>query len=205
MLNFKKKNYRKASRVVTSCYVSLGIEKYDEQKGTSHAVLPVPEPGDINKARAVDLEAERGECKKLQDELRRVHNLSAKIGRTVAAELKEPFSSKMKNFLAKADGQMKVLQESVEECSVQFVKCLNFYKFTPKKGKIEDTKPSDFFDSWYLFCEDFKNLWKKEQQKIEIQLKKEGRMKLKDKSDRLQVDVQVSKNIVLLTCSSIIT
>ena len=123
---------------------SLAIERYDDQKGTAGAVLPVPEPGDVNKARAVDIEAERGECKKLQDELTRVSNLSARIDRTVAADHKEPFSSKMRNFLSKADGQMRVLRENVEECSVKFVECLKFYKFTPKKGKIEDTKPSDF-------------------------------------------------------------
>ena len=168
---------------------SLAIERYDDQKGTAGAVLPVPEPGDVNKARAVDIEAERGECKKLQDELTRVSNLSARIDRTVAADHKEPFSSKMRNFLSKADGQMRVLRENVEECSVKFVECLKFYKFTPKKGKIEDTKPSDFFESWYLFCEDFYNLWKKEQQKIEIKLQKEGRMRLKEKT--MKVNLQV--------------
>ena len=172
-----------------SLYLSLVIERYDDQKGTAGAVLPVPEPGDVNKARAVDIEAERGECKKLEDELTRVNNLAAKIDRTVADHLKEPFSSKMRNFLLKADGQMRVLRENVEECSVKFVECLKFYKFTPKKGKIEDTKPSDFFESWYLFCEDFYSLWKKEQQKIEIQLQKEGRMRLKEK--KLKVELQV--------------
>ena len=77
------------------------IEKYDEHKGTPSAVLPIPEPGDVNKARAVDIEAERGECKKLQEELTRVRNLSARIDQTAAPELKEPFSSKMKKFLLK--------------------------------------------------------------------------------------------------------
>lgn len=43
-----------------SLYLSLVIERYDDQKGTAGAVLPVPEPGDVNKARAVDIEAERG-------------------------------------------------------------------------------------------------------------------------------------------------
>ena len=95
----------------------------------------------------------------------------------------------MKKFLLKADGEMKILQENVEESSRKFVECLKFYKFTPKRGKIEDAKPSDFFEAWYLFCEDFKNLWKKEQQKIEIQLQKEERMQLKGKKDGFQVQV----------------
>ena len=40
---------------------------------------------------------------------------------------------------------------------------MKFYKFIPKKGKLEDAKPEDFFCLWYPFCDDYKNLWKKEQ------------------------------------------
>ena len=38
-----------------------------------------------------------------------------------------------------------------------------FFKFMPKKGKLEDAKPEDFFVIWFPFTEDCKNLWKKEQ------------------------------------------
>jgi len=168
--------------------VSLVIENYDDT-GTPLAVLPVPEPSWLKMAQAVDIEAERAECKKLHEEVTRVKNFAFKIDQTAAAEFKEPFSSKMKNFVLKAEGEMKELQENLEDCSSKFVDCLKFYKFTPKKGKVEDAKPSDFFGAWYMFCEDFKNLWKKEEQKIEIQLQKEERRKLKEKKDVLQVQV----------------
>ena len=94
----------------------------------------------------MDLEAEKAECKKLKEDLTKVKNLSAKIDRTVAAELVEPFSSKMKNFLIKADEETKNLERSVEESSSKFLDCLKFYSFTPKSGKIEETKPNEFLE-----------------------------------------------------------
>ena len=69
----------------------------------------------------------------------------------------------MEKFVQKASTEVKHLAQYVEECSKKFTDCLNFYKFTPKKGKLEDVKPADFFAVWYTFCEDYKNIWKKEQ------------------------------------------
>ena len=137
----------------------------------------------------MDLEAEKAECKKLKEDLTKVKNLSAKVDRTVAAELLEPFSSKMKIFLMKADEESKDLERSVEESSKKFVECLKFYNFTPKSGKIEDVKPGEFLQPWYSFAEDFKNLWKKEQEKIEIQLQREEKLKLKEKTEKLDNQV----------------
>ena len=157
------------------------------------------EPGDLNKARAVDLEAERAECKKLKEDLSKVKNLSAKIDRTAAEELLEPFSSKMKNFLVKAEEETKTLEQSVEESCRKFLDCLKFYKFTPKRGKVEDTKPGEFLEPWYSFAEDFKNLWKKEQEKIEIQLQREEKLKLKVKIENLDNQVHSGvKNVKFL-------
>ena len=129
----------------------------------------------------MDLEAERAECKKLKEDLTKVKNLSAKIDRTVAAELMEPFCSKMKNFLIKADEETKELERSVEESCRKFVECLKFYNFTPKRGKIEDTKPGEFSEPWFTCAEDFKNLWKKEQGKMEIQLQREVKTEREDR------------------------
>ena len=69
----------------------------------------------------------------------------------------------MTEFLESAEVQLKELCDLVEDCSTKFVDCMKFYKFVPKKGKLEDAKPEDFFCLWYPFCDDYKNLWKKEQ------------------------------------------
>merc|ERR1719348_2604727 len=45
------------------------IDKYDLHRGTPESLLPVPEPGDLDKARAVDFDAERTECKNLLQKL----------------------------------------------------------------------------------------------------------------------------------------
>merc|ERR1719290_381758 len=70
---------------------------------------------------------------------------------------------------------------------------MKFYKFVPKKGKLEDAKPEDFFCLWYPFCEDYKNLWKKEQVRIQKEILKIERQKLKMKKESLRENVEVKK------------
>ena len=69
----------------------------------------------------------------------------------------------MQEIIGKSEKDFKELKDLLEECTKGFIACMRFYKFTPKKGKVEDTKPEEFFSIWYPFCEDYKNIWKKEQ------------------------------------------
>jgi formin 2 len=69
----------------------------------------------------------------------------------------------MTEMIAKSEDDYKELKELLEECTKSFVECMKFYKFSPKKGKVEDAKPEEFFSIWYPFCDDYKNIWKKEQ------------------------------------------
>merc|ERR1712025_7577 len=85
----------------------------------------------------------------------------------------------VEKFVKKASSEVGHLSNYVEECSKKFIDCMKFYKFTPKKGKLEDVKPVDFFSVWYTFCEDYKNIWKKEQVRIQAELVKEERRKQK--------------------------
>jgi len=173
--------------------VRFCINNYDDQRGTPEAALPVPEAGDLEKCQNVDFEAERGECKKLLNELNAVKSKVKKIVTETSEDLKEPFKTKIEKFIDKADVEVKELNEHVEVCAKKFVDCMRFYKFTPKKGKLEDVKPADFFNLWYLFCEDYKNIWKKEQVRIQADLVKEERKKQKEMKDSLTVDVEVKK------------
>ena len=89
--------------------------------------------------------------------------------------------------------QLKDLRELVEDCAVKFLDCMRFYNFVPKKGKLENATPEDFFCIWYPFCSDYKNLWKKEQVRIQKQVLKEERLLLKKKKESLKEGVEVKK------------
>jgi formin 2 len=44
---------------------------------------------------------------------------------------------------------------------------MQFYHYHPKGGINEDdVDPKDFFAQWSPFCSDFKDIWKKEQQRL---------------------------------------
>ena len=103
----------------------------------------------------------------------------------------KPFNTEIEKFVQKARNEVKHLAQYVEECSKKFIDCLRFYKFTPKKGRLEDVKPADFFSFWYIFCEDYKNMWKKEQVRIQAEIVKEERRKQKMIKDSLKADVEV--------------
>ena len=171
--------------------VRVWIEKFDENKGTPEAILPVPEPGDIDKARNLDFEAERADCNKLFNEVDSVQKKIFLISERASEEVKEPFDGKMRNFIAKAQAQIKNLKEDVEETFVKFVDCMKYYKYAPKKGKLEDVKPTEFLDSWYIFCDDFKNAWKKEQLQIRAELAKKEKKLMRENSLSIKTDIEV--------------
>ena len=69
----------------------------------------------------------------------------------------------MTEFLARADREVGEVAAQVEEAAAKFVETMVAYRFMPKKGKVEEAKPAEFFEPWYLFAEDYKGTWKKEQ------------------------------------------
>ena len=63
--------------------------------------------------------------------------------------------------------------------------------FSVKKGKVEDTKPQDFFEVWFIFCEDFKHVWKKEQLRIQADLLKQERKLQREASLSMKKNIEV--------------
>merc|ERR1712059_55017 len=176
--------------------VKLCIKKFDTKAGTPEAQLPVPEPGDLEKCQNVDFEQEKGACLTLSKELVDVKRKVELITKSCKEEQKQPFHGRLTGFISKAETEVKRLQDQVMECQAMFIESMKFYKFVPKKGKIEDAKPEEFFSIWYLFAEDCKNIWKKEQRRIEEEIVKETRKKEKEKRKSMQSGVETKKTPV---------
>ncbi|KFM79875.1 Formin-1, partial [Stegodyphus mimosarum] len=70
----------------------------------------------------------------------------------------------METFLHKALVETRLQIENLDKCKLQFKKTQNFFKFQPKSNN-ESEWPKEFFGLWISFCSDFKDIWKKEQQK----------------------------------------
>ena len=62
----------------TSKY-SNHLLRYDPNKGTSDAKLPVPEPSDVDRGAAINFEDQRNECDRLQKDLERITDAKDKV------------------------------------------------------------------------------------------------------------------------------
>jgi len=155
--------------------VRFCIESFDGERGTARARLPVPEPGDLEKCRNVDFDQEKAACGALVRELREVRARVDRITATAAEDAREPFLAIMTEFLARADREVGELAAQVEEAADKFVETMRAYRFVPKKGRVEEAKPAEFYEPWYLFAEDYKGAWKKEQRLVETELAKAAR------------------------------
>lgn len=76
----------------------------------------------------------------------------------------------MEEFLGMAVNKMESRFEKLEECKILFIKTIKFYKYTPKKGSIEETAPGHFFEYWTSFTTDFNAIWKKEISMLTLEL-----------------------------------
>lgn len=171
--------------------VRFCVEKFDEKKGTPEAALPVPEPSDLEKCQHIDFDSQRADCERVTRELDKVKAKTKKVFENSPEDLQEPFNRCMTEFIDGAEVQVKELKDLVEECAVKFYDCKKFYNFTPKKGKLENATPEEFFSIFYPFCLDYKNLWKKEQVRIQKDMLKKERLLMQKKKESLKnVDIK---------------
>ena len=78
--------------------VRFCILKFDENRGTQEAKLPVPEPSDLEKCQHIDFEVERGECGKVKRQLEKAKASTTKIFEKSPEELKEIRQAKKQRF-----------------------------------------------------------------------------------------------------------
>ena len=76
----------------------------------------------------------------------------------------EPFKSKMEAFFVQAKQSLAEEEENLQDCKQKFELALKYFKYTPKKSN--ELNPKDFFVIWSAFASDFKDVWNREQQRI---------------------------------------
>ncbi|KAE8741150.1 hypothetical protein FOCC_FOCC013312 [Frankliniella occidentalis] len=129
--------------------------------------LPVPEPADIDKAGTVMFDDLTTDLKKLEKQLQACETKTKRVILASSEENLQPFKEKMETFLLSASKRVQGEIDSLKECMDRFIHLLKFYQYQPKgTSNLAEVAPRDFFPLWSPFCSDFKDIWKKEQQRI---------------------------------------
>ncbi|KAI5752151.1 hypothetical protein M8J77_014304 [Diaphorina citri] len=68
----------------------------------------------------------------------------------------------------------------------RFKSVLKFYQYIPKGIPESDVTPKDLFMLWAPFCHDFKDFWKKEQDRIIKTKVKEVKRKQEERKQQVQ-------------------
>ena len=166
--------------------VRFCIIKFDCKKGTPDSKIPIPEPSDVEKCEHLNFEDQEAECKRLEKELDKIKKAKDKVIAESETNYLEPFQEKMNKFIEQATDNIKDLNDLIKECSNKYVLTMKFFRFKPKEGRVENAQPKDFFNVWSPFCQDYKNLWKREQLQIEKELLKQERMRIKLSTSKLR-------------------
>uniref|UniRef100_T1JJV2 FH2 domain-containing protein n=1 Tax=Strigamia maritima TaxID=126957 RepID=T1JJV2_STRMM len=153
------------------------IENFDsENAGSDKAQLPLPEPSDVEKAALVRFEEIDQDLSKLNKDLCECETRTDKVIAETDEDHLQPFKDNMTLFLSKTKEEFTEQQENLEECKQNFIEVLIYFQW---KGNINETQPNDFFSVWISFCNDFKEIWKKEQQRILKKQLEEAQKKVK--------------------------
>ncbi|KYB25505.1 cappuccino [Tribolium castaneum] len=190
----------KDSKVTLLHYIVKIYMKKIENPFEPNVVLPVPEPGDIERAASVNFDDVKVNLQKLEKQLTECEKKIQKVIDSSNPDNLQPFKDKMTTFLEHSKKQLATEFENLEECKVKFIKTMKFYLFKPKSGTLEDYPPNSFFEMWLPFCIDFKDIFKKElirmeKEKIQEMRKRENErvsepIKIKERENGLKSKVK---------------
>ncbi|XP_059618174.1 protein cappuccino [Phlebotomus argentipes] len=134
--------------------------------------IPIPEAADVVVCASVDFEDLTQQLERLEKKLKECKVTSQRVIDSSSPENVQPFEEKMKVFLNAATDRLLLQKKEVSDCKRVFNKTMVFYKFSPKSGTLDDTKPEQFFEMWLAFSNDFKDIWKREIQDLTRELLK---------------------------------
>lgn len=128
--------------------------------------LPIPEPADIEAASTINFENLSGELDRLKSKLQVCTDKYDMVVKS-DAEYSGPFKEKMDSFFREAAAELANEREALLEAKREFKAVMQFYQYTPKGTSLDAADPNAFFVLWLRFCRDFKDIWKKEQQRMQ--------------------------------------
>ncbi|CRK93999.1 CLUMA_CG007525, isoform A [Clunio marinus] len=138
-------------------------------------VLPIPDPNDVDKSLAIDFEECKQQLNALKTKLQECKKTAEKVIAESSEDCVQPFKEKMEQFQELAIKKIENRFMKLSECQILFIKTVKFYKFTPKKGTIEETAPAQFFEYWKSFTSDFNDIFKKELIMLQNEIAKKAR------------------------------
>ncbi|XP_063427865.1 uncharacterized protein LOC134711271 [Mytilus trossulus] len=142
------------------------IKKFDyDNAGTEKAILPLPDSSDISQGMQVNFDDIDKELKKIKKEFDAALKRSNKVIKHAHEDDLQPFKAVMEDFFEKGKNDLQEQDDSIKEAKMMFDEIVIYFCVKPKSGDKFVT-PDYFFSSWSSFCGDFKQMWKKEQQKV---------------------------------------
>ncbi|XP_058056830.1 protein cappuccino [Anopheles bellator] len=128
--------------------------------------LPIPDPGDLDKAALVDYDDCRSQLTMLRSKTEECRRTADRVIQESTEDHLHPFKEIMEEFIEKATARIEKQFCKLDECRECFVRTMRFYHFTPKTGTLEESKPETFFELWVPFAQDFRTIYKKEMQHL---------------------------------------
>ncbi|CAC5400490.1 FMN2 [Mytilus coruscus] len=146
--------------------VSTYIKEFDyDNAGTEKAILPLPDSSDISQGMQVNFDEIDKELKRIKKEFEAALKRSNKVIKHAHEDDLQPFKAVMEDFFEKGKNDLQEQDDSIKEAKMMFDEIVIYFCVKPKSGDKFVT-PEYFFSSWSSFCGDFKQMWKKEQQKV---------------------------------------
>ncbi|XP_047493534.1 uncharacterized protein LOC125042112 [Penaeus chinensis] len=173
--------------------VTKYIEKYEgEDAGTDKVQLPIPDPYVVERVSNLKFEDLESDLKDIEKNLKVCENRAEKVIAKSDEEHLQPFKDRMTEFFVKAKSEVESESESLKECKSQFEMVMKYFQFS---GKGPEVTPYDFFSVWSPFCNDFMNIWQKEQQKIVKQRMKAAEEKVKKMTEEKKDVAKKTKEV----------
>ncbi|XP_060554062.1 uncharacterized protein LOC132715098 isoform X2 [Ruditapes philippinarum] len=162
------------------------IKKYERQDaGTDKVKYPLPDPSDLTQGCQVCFDELEKELRRIKKDFESAEERAEKVIKSAREHAYlQPFKDIMTAFFEKGKHDLIEQEENLTDGKRLFQETVLFFCVKPKSGDKEVT-PEYFFSLWCTFCQDFKDHWKREEQKIIKQRIKENELRVKKMQQRL--------------------